>query len=106
MQIKPRSSDVHIEPAIADYIMDLIGVVLYAGAFIIYIITDEKFKKKGRVKRRSDERDGKIEISVERFKTLVEALEALPDCTHLSGGLLSRHELTRLRGFYRTPWKS
>jgi hypothetical protein len=39
---------VHIEPAIADYIMDLIGVVLYAGAFIIYIITYEKFKKKGK----------------------------------------------------------
>jgi predicted Zn-dependent protease with MMP-like domain len=84
-------------------------------------------------KRRSDERAGKIEISVERFKTLVEALEALPedikgdsanmvirgltslisnvandliDCTHLSGGLLSRHGLTRLRGFYRTLWKS
>ena len=74
-----RSSDVHIEPAIADYIMDLIGVVLYAGAFIIYIITDEKFKKRGEVKRRSDERAGKIEISVERFKTLVEALEALPE---------------------------
>jgi hypothetical protein len=73
-----RLGDVHIEPAIADYIMDLIGVVLYAGAFIIYIITDEKFKKNGRVKRRSDERDGKIEISVERFKTLVEELEALP----------------------------
>jgi hypothetical protein len=49
--------------------------------------------KKGRIKRRSDERGGKIEISVERFKTLVEALEALPE------GIRGDSALINLRGF-------
>ena len=73
------SSDARIEYAMADSIIGLIIPVMCIWFFIKYITTDEKFKKKGRVKRRSDERDGKIEISVERFKTLVEALEALPE---------------------------
>jgi hypothetical protein len=62
-----------------DYVGISILPVLYIWVFAHGIICDEKFKKRGKVKRISDESGGKIEISVERFKTMVEALEALPE---------------------------